>query len=86
MSLIRLYNKVKGQTGRSGLHETCISLKILEFNMRLAQKKNPNALSKSRPICWLELQLEYETVFALQQRIKFLTRLEAESTLVYLRN
>ena len=66
LSLIGLYRNVEGRIGRSGLHETCRWLKILEFNIRLAQKKSPNTLSKLRRICWSELKLELEIVFAVQ--------------------
>ena len=55
LSLIGLYCNVEGRIGISGLHETCRWLKILEFNIRLAQKTSPNTLSKSCPICWSEL-------------------------------
>ena len=36
LSLIGLYRNVEGRIGRSGLHQTCRWLKILEFNIRLA--------------------------------------------------
>ena len=36
LSLIGFYRNVEGWIGRSGLHETCRWLKILEFNIRLA--------------------------------------------------
>ena len=55
LSLIGLYYKVKGWIVRSRLHKTCRWLKILEFNIKLAQKTSPNTLSKSRSICWSKL-------------------------------
>ena len=36
LSLIGLYHNVRGWIVRSGLHETCRWLKIIEFNIRLA--------------------------------------------------
>ena len=36
LSLIGLYHNVRGWVVRSGLHETCRWLKILEFNISLA--------------------------------------------------
>ena len=49
LSLIGLYHNVRGRIVRSGPHKTCRWLKILEFNIRLAQKASPNTLSKSHP-------------------------------------
>ena len=48
LSLIGPYHNVEGWIVRSGLHETFKWIKILEFNIRLARKTSPNALSKSR--------------------------------------
>ena len=36
LSLIWVYHNVKERIVRTGLHETCSLLKILEFNIRLA--------------------------------------------------
>ena len=47
LSLIGLYHNVKRRIVRSGLHETCRGLKILEFNIGWP-KKNVQMPSQSR--------------------------------------